>query len=64
MSYDKKCHELAQVFLSDEGFPTQTARHNCEDKLAQAIQDCIESFLEDAPISTNMPYSGSIENKE
>ena len=45
MSYDTKCHELAALFLKDngeEGVFLETA----SDDLAQQIQDLIESFLE------------------
>lgn len=50
VTYDVKCHELANAFLND--FDTKGA-HNGEnrqlflaDKLAQDIQDAIESFIE------------------
>jgi hypothetical protein len=40
--YDVKCDELARAFLEDDGPPTE------EDvkQLAQAIQDCIEDWME------------------
>jgi len=43
MSYDVKCEELAKSFLEDEGNATEKRVK----ELAQAIQDCIEDWLED-----------------
>lgn len=44
MTYDEKCYELAEAFLSDQplaGFNTESRR----DKLAQEIQRTIEDFI-------------------
>ena len=41
MSYDKKCWDLAEIFLKDDGF-THTGDI---DALAQQIQDTIEDFI-------------------
>ncbi len=40
MSYDPKCEELARHFLEDKANPLLVA------DLAQAIQGCIEDWLE------------------
>lgn len=45
MSYDVKCHELAQAFLSDESM-TDDVRSKATHDLAQQIQDLIEGFIE------------------
>lgn len=42
MSYDSQCYNLAQVFLSD--CPAINTEKN-RDRLAQAIQTCIEDFI-------------------
>ena len=44
MSYDTKCHELAESFLDDLPFHVRT---ETVEKLAQTIQDTIEDFLGD-----------------
>lgn len=44
MSYDEKCYGLAEAFLDD----TDTQHINTEfhrDKLAQAVQDAVESYM-------------------
>jgi len=41
MSYDPKCYDLAQQFLSDHDVGT---KRNV-DRLAQVIQDAIEEFI-------------------
>lgn len=47
MSYDAKCHALAEVFLSDFSIIGAGSRAKMEDELAQRIQDAIEDFLEE-----------------
>lgn len=42
-SYDPKCYDLAEAFLSDE--PTLNTSQN-RDQLASDIQQAIEDFLE------------------
>ena len=44
MSYDTKCHELAQAFLSDEKLDAPL-KAKLSEKLAQEIQDLIEGFI-------------------
>jgi hypothetical protein len=44
MSYDQRCHVLAQVFLSDAMPPSDRA-FRLTDELAQEIQDTIEAFM-------------------
>lgn len=44
MSYDAKCHDLAAAFLADERL-TPEARERHTDRLAEEIQNAIESFL-------------------
>lgn len=41
MSFDPKCHALAQAFLSDHDVGT---KRNV-DRMAQVIQDAIEDFI-------------------
>ncbi len=41
MSYDEKCYDLAEAFLSDE----PSLRWNVKN-LAQAIQDTIEQWIQ------------------
>lgn len=41
MSYDTKCYNLAEAFLSDGGW-THSGDY---ERLAQQIQDCIEDFV-------------------
>ena len=43
MSYDPKCYDLAQAFVSDYEWGNEEAQTKC---LAQAIQDAIEAWLE------------------
>ena len=63
MSYDKKCHELAVLFLKDndaEGGFLETA----SDDLAQQIQDLIESFLEYDLVELRKEHSdGSVDHR-
>ena len=42
MSYDKKCYELAKIFLSDAGCQEEARI----EQLAQDIQTCIEDYIE------------------
>ena len=42
MSYDSKCHDLAETFLDDVGVKDPKKI----DALAQVIQDAIENYLE------------------
>lgn len=44
MSFDKRCWDLAAVFLEDH--PNLGSEHT--DQLAEAIQECIEDYLETA----------------
>jgi hypothetical protein len=44
MSYDDKCYDLAEAFLSDEPLAGFNTDARCG-KLAQAIQNAIEDFL-------------------
>ena len=46
-TYDSKCYELAKVFMSDFEFRTDEAELETTAKLAQAIQDAIEEFIDD-----------------
>ena len=46
--YDTRCGELADLFLSEEApatMPNDVYAHQAS-RLAQEIQDCIESFME------------------
>ena len=43
MSFDSKCYDLAEHFLSDE--PALQSERN-RNRLAQAIQDAIEDWIE------------------
>jgi len=45
MSYDTKCYELAEAFLIDEPLTFPQFQHHA-DRLAQDIQNAIESYLE------------------
>jgi len=42
MSYDEKCYALAESFLSDEHLPDIEGK---SDRLAQQIQNVIETFI-------------------
>lgn len=54
MSYDPKCHELAEYFLDDDPKPA-TANAN---ELAQLIQDTIEDYLHvPEPEATEILYA-------
>lgn len=44
MSYDEKCYELAEEFLSDEPLAGFNTEKRC-DRLAQLIQTTIEDFI-------------------
>jgi hypothetical protein len=46
MSYDQKCLDLAEAFLSDEMNPTNPRFSKLAGQLAQHIQDAIEDFIE------------------
>jgi hypothetical protein len=60
MSYDTRCHALAQVFLADVLPPSPTAE-KMADELAQEIQDVIESFLAAyGPKASKVGYMGDI----
>lgn len=67
MSYDPKCHELAEDFLND-CLPGVTAPAGKIDALAQAIQDVIEDHCRDFErecICTAPPaHSASLEPPE
>lgn len=43
MSFDPKCYELAESFLSD--VPPEAVGKNSVNELAQAIQDTIEMYI-------------------
>jgi hypothetical protein len=43
-SYDTRCHDLALVFLDDEGVKTPVLER-AADRLAEQLQDLIEDFL-------------------
>lgn len=45
-TYDTKCYELAQVFLSDEAIASTAERDRLADLLAKDIQTAIEDFME------------------
>lgn len=45
MTYDSKCHDLAKVFLEDDGIATPELTHS----LAKLIQSVIEAFIEYDP---------------
>lgn len=47
MSYDKKCYDLADAFLSDTDTSHLGSESN-KDKLAQEIQNTIEAFIAEA----------------
>lgn len=53
MSYDKKCGELARLFLSDvkEDKLPATQRADTTVRLAQAIQDTVEDFFKAEDLS-------------
>ena len=54
MSYDPKCHELAEYFLDDDPKPAYANAG----ELAQIIQDAIEDYLHvPEPEATNMLYA-------
>jgi len=42
--YDSKCYDLAESFLEDQ---VESATDLQKGRLAQAIQDCIEDWIED-----------------
>ena len=44
MSFDQRCRDLAEVFLSDEKIDAPL-KAKLTDKLAQEIQDLIEGFI-------------------
>lgn len=43
--YDPRCLELAQTFLEDEPLLQGEQSADRADRLAQAIQDCIEEWI-------------------
>lgn len=45
LSFDQRCYDLAEVFLSDEADLNHPANRN---RLAQHIQHAIESWIADA----------------
>lgn len=47
MTYDGKCYELAQHFLSDHNIADEDSRKRYTDKLAQMIQAAVADFLDD-----------------
>lgn len=47
MSYDQKCYDLAEVFLSD--YPEKNTPEN-RNQLAQDIQQAIEDFFSERSI--------------
>ena len=55
MSFDPKCHELAKLFLDDQGTTTEEATN----ELAQAIQDVIEDFLRGRDELPNCVWKGA-----
>lgn len=44
MSYDTKCHEIAEFFMLDEAMALQTPANLA--RIAQRVQDCIEDEIE------------------
>lgn len=43
-TFDSRCYDLAEIFLSDEAFDTEANRNS----LAAEIQQTIEDFIADA----------------
>ena len=55
MGYDVKCYELAEAFLEDEGIINTS--ENTE-RLAQLIQDTIESEIADMQVAQQLAEAG------
>jgi hypothetical protein len=47
VTYDPKCHELAEHFLKDATAPGEEVKKQDVEELAKTIQFCIEEWLND-----------------